>query len=82
MFVNLKNKIQELESNNKINLYKGINDFKKGYQLRINRVNDDEFNLSLACKSILASWRNYFSQPFNLQSFSNVMQTEIHTTDH
>jgi len=31
--------------------------------------------------SILARWRNYFSQQFIVQGVSNVMQTEIHTTE-
>jgi hypothetical protein len=40
----LKSKIEELENNNKIknirDLYRGINDLKKGYQPRTNRVKD------------------------------------------
>ena len=38
----LRAKIEELEANNKINnirhMYRGINDFKKGYQPRCNIV--------------------------------------------
>jgi hypothetical protein len=42
----LKAKIEELGTNSKIknigNLYRGINDFKKGYQPRTNTVKDDK----------------------------------------
>jgi len=31
--VKLKDKIKEIETNSKFNLYKGINNFKNGYQL-------------------------------------------------
>jgi hypothetical protein len=45
----LKDKINELESNNKNknirDLYRGINEFKKGYQPRINIVKDENGNL-------------------------------------
>jgi len=59
----------ELETNSKIknirDLYGGINDFKKGYQPRTNIVNDDKGDLVADCHSVLARWRNYFSQPLN-----------------
>jgi len=45
----LKAKIEELETNSKIknirDLYRGINDFKKGYQLRTDRVKDEKGDL-------------------------------------
>jgi len=31
--------------------------------------------------SILARWRNYFAQLFNVHGVSNVRQTEIHTAE-
>ena len=41
----LRAKIEELETNSKIqnirDLYRGINDFKKGYQARCNTVKDE-----------------------------------------
>ena len=61
----LKAKIEELETNNKINnirdLYRGINDFKKGYQPRTGIVNDVKGDLVANSQSIMARWRNYFS---------------------
>jgi hypothetical protein len=45
----LKGKINELETNNKNknirDLYRGINEFKKGYQHRINITKDENGNL-------------------------------------
>jgi hypothetical protein len=33
------------------------------------------------CHSILAGWRKYFCQLFNVQGFSGVRHTEIHTAE-
>jgi len=41
-------------------LYRGINDFKKGYQPRTNVVKDEKGDLVAVSHSILARWRNYF----------------------
>jgi hypothetical protein len=47
----LKGKINELETSNKnkniIDLYRDINEFKKGYQPRINIIKDENVNLLL-----------------------------------
>jgi len=79
----LKAKIEELESNSKIknirDLYRGINDFKKGYQPRNNTVKDDKGDLVADSHSILARWRNDFSQILNVHGVNDVRQTEIHT---
>ena len=54
----LKAKIEELETNSKIkyirDLYRGINDFKKGYQPRTNKVKDDKSDLVAESHHILA----------------------------
>jgi hypothetical protein len=48
-----------METNSKLKnvrgLYRGINDFKKGYQ-------DEQGDLVVESHRILARWRNYFSQ--------------------
>jgi hypothetical protein len=66
----LKTKIEELETNSKIkdirDLYRGINDFKKGYQPRMNIGKDDKGDLFADSHSILARWRNCFSQILNV----------------
>ena len=58
-------------------MYRGISDFKKGYQPRTNIVKD----LVRNSQSILARWRNHFSQLFNVHGVSDVRHTEIHTAE-
>jgi len=61
----LKVKIEELETNSKINnvrdLYRGINDIKKGYQPRTSIVKGEKGDLVVDSHSIMARWRNSFS---------------------
>ena len=72
----LKAKIEELETNSKIqnmrDLYRGISDFKKGYQPRCNIVKDERGDLVADSHSIVARWRNYFSQLFNVHGVKDV----------
>jgi hypothetical protein len=44
-----------------------INDFKKGYELRTNTVKDETDHLFTGYDSILASWKNRFTQHFSVQ---------------
>jgi hypothetical protein len=53
-------------------LYRGINDFKKGYQPRCSKVKDEKGNLVADSQSIVARWRNYFSQLFNVLGVNDV----------
>jgi hypothetical protein len=62
-------------------LYRGINDFKKGYHPRTNIVKDQKSHLVADCHSILTTWRNYFSQLLNVHGDNDVKQTEIHTAE-
>jgi hypothetical protein len=83
---NLKAKINELETNSKNknirDLYRGINEFKRGwYQPRINVVEDEKGNLVADCHSILARWRNHFSQLLNIHEVNYVKQTEVNTAE-
>ena len=71
----MKAKINELETNSKIkknnrDLYRGINDFKKGYQPTTNIVKDEKGDLVTDCHSILLRWRNHFSQLLNVRTWS------------
>jgi hypothetical protein len=54
----LKAKIDELETNSKTenirDLYRGISDFKKGYQPTINMIRDEKIDLVIDCHRILA----------------------------
>ena len=79
----MKVKIEELETNSKINkfrdLYRGINDFKKGYQPRTTIVKDKIGDLVADSHSFMARWRKYFSQLLNVHEVNDVRQAEIHT---
>jgi len=44
-------------------------------------VMDGKRDLVTDCRSILASWRNHFSQLFNVYGVIDVRQTEIHTAE-
>jgi hypothetical protein len=81
----MKAKIEEVETNSKIknvrDLYWGINDFKKGYQPRTNIVKDEQDDFVVDSHSILARWRNYFSQILNVHGANDVRQAEIHTAE-
>ena len=81
----LRDKIEELETNSKINnirdLYRGINDMKKGYQPRSRIVKDEKGDLVADSHRIMARWRNYSSQILNVHGVSDVRQAEIHTAE-
>ena len=62
-------------------MYRGINDFKKGYQPRCNIVKDEKGDLVADSRSIVARWRNYFSQLFKVHGVKDGGQVEIPTTD-
>jgi hypothetical protein len=81
----LKGKINELESNSKNknirDLYRGINDFKKGYQPRTNLVKDDKCELLADPHKIVNMWMNFFCQLLNIQRVGGIRQTEIQTAE-
>ena len=52
---------------------------KNGYQPRTRIVNDEKGDLVTDSHSIVARWRNDFSQILNELGFSDVRQAEIHT---
>jgi hypothetical protein len=62
-------------------LYRGINEFKKGYQPGTNLVQDDSGDLLADFYNILNKWKNCFPQLLNVHKVSNVMQIEIHTAE-
>jgi hypothetical protein len=67
----LKNKINELETDSKNknirDLYRGVNEFKKGYQPRTNMVKEENGDLLADSHSILNRWKNYFCQLLNVR---------------
>jgi hypothetical protein len=62
-------------------LHRGIFDFKKVYQPRTNIVQDEKGDLFTDSQSILAMWRNHFSQLFSVHGISDVRQTKIHAAE-
>ena len=54
---------------------------KKDYQPRTNIVKDEKGDLVADFHSILARWRNHFSQLLNVLGVNDVRQTEIHTAE-
>jgi len=58
-------------------LYRGSNNFKKGYQPRTAIVKDEKGDLVTDSYSILATWRKHFTQLFHVHGVSDVRQTEI-----
>jgi hypothetical protein len=81
----LKNKINELETNSKNknirDLYRGINEFKKGYQPRTNMVKEENGDLLADSHSILNRWKNNFCQLLNIHGVKDVWQIEIHAAE-
>jgi hypothetical protein len=76
----LQDDINELATNSKNksirDLYRGINEFKRGSQPRNNLVKDENGD-PLADSHILNRWKNHFPQLPNVHNVSDVRQTEI-----
>jgi len=62
-------------------LYRGISDFKKGYQPRTNRIKDEKGDLVTDSHSILSRWRNHFSWLLNVCGVNDVREREIRTAE-
>jgi hypothetical protein len=81
----LKGKINELESNiknkNIKDLHRGINEFKKGFQIKINILKDKNGNLLADPQSVLNRWKNFFNQVLNVHGVHDVRQMDIHTAE-
>jgi hypothetical protein len=80
----LKSKFNELKTSKNKNvgdLYRNISVFNKGYQPRTNIGQDEKSDLVADCHSILARWKNHFSQLLNVHRVNDVRQTEIRTAD-
>ena len=62
-------------------MYRVINDLKKAYQPRNNIVKADKGDLVADSYTILARWRNYFSQILNVRGINDVRQTAVHMAE-
>jgi hypothetical protein len=78
----LKDKINRLESNSKNknirDLYRGVNEFKKGYQPKTNLIKDERADLLVDPHKILSRLKNYFCQLSNVHGAGDVRQTVMH----
>ena len=54
---------------------------KNGYQPRTRVVNDEKVEMVADCHSIMARWKNNYSQILNVHVFSDVRQAEIQTAE-
>jgi hypothetical protein len=81
----LKDRITEIEFNSKNknirDLYRGITEFKKGYQPKTNLVKDERVDLLADPQKVLTTWKNYICQLLNVQGPGGIRQTEIHTAE-
>jgi len=62
-------------------LYGDINDFKKCYHRRTNKVKDEKGDLVTESHGIVAGWRNHFSQLLNVHRVNDVRQTKLHAAE-
>jgi hypothetical protein len=81
----LKDRINELQSNNENtnirDMYRGVNEFQKGYQPRTKLVKDEGCDLLSNPHKILSKWKNYFCQLLIIHGAGGVRQTEMHTAE-
>jgi hypothetical protein len=81
----LKATIEKTEINSKIEnirgLYRGISNFKKGYQPQTLKVKDEKGDLVANSHSILARWWKHFFQLLNVHEVNDFRQKEIHTAE-
>jgi hypothetical protein len=62
-------------------LYRSVNDFKKGYQPRINIIKDEKGSQLAVPQSVLNTWKNFFNQLLNVHGVNDVRQMDIHTAE-
>jgi hypothetical protein len=76
-------RINELHTNSKNKntrvLYRGINEFKKGYQCRTNLVKIENGDLLADSHNILNRRKNYFCQLFSVHGVNDVRQTNAYS---
>jgi hypothetical protein len=81
----LKDKINELVTNSKnkniIDLYRRINEFRRGNQPINDLVKDKNGDLLADSHNILNSWKKYSYQLLNVHNVSDVRQIEVHTAE-
>jgi hypothetical protein len=81
----LKDKLKEFSTNGKNknirDLYRGINEFKMGYQPRSNLVNYENSDFLADSHNIVNKCNNSFCQLLNAHNTSDIRQIEVHTAE-
>jgi hypothetical protein len=62
-------------------LYRCINEFKEGYQPKINAIKDENGNLQADPPSVLNRWKHFFNQLLNMYGVHDVRQKDVHTAE-
>jgi hypothetical protein len=62
-------------------LYRGINEFKEGFQPKITAIKDENDNVLVDPRSVLIRWKNFINQVLNVHGVHNVRQRDIHMTE-
>jgi hypothetical protein len=79
----LKDRINEHATNNKNKnireLYRGINEFTKGFQPRNNCMKEENGDILPDSHAVLNMWKNYFPWLLSVYNVSDDRQIEIHT---
>jgi hypothetical protein len=65
-----------------MNLYKGVNELKKGYQSWINLVKDQKGNLHADSHIVLNRWKNHFFKSLNAFLYNDINHTEPYLLSH
>jgi hypothetical protein len=71
----------KLKNKNFRDLYRGINEFKKGHQPRINIIKDENGTLIADPQNVLNRWKNFFNKLLNIHGVHDVRQMDIHTAE-
>jgi hypothetical protein len=81
----LKDEINKLAMNiknkNTRDLYRGINEYKRGDQPRNDFLKDENGDLFAGSHNILNMWKEYFSKLLNVHNVSDVRQIEVHMAE-
>jgi hypothetical protein len=62
-------------------LYRGINEFKRGYKTRRNLVKDENGDLLADSHNIFNKWKNYYCHLLNVHMVSDVRQIKIYIAE-
>jgi hypothetical protein len=62
-------------------LIRGINEFKRGHQPRINIIKDENGNPLADSQCFLSRWKHFFNRVLYVRSVHDVRQMDTHTAE-